>query len=317
MAEPRISTKQLRYFSAIMKAGSFSGAARVLNVSQPALGQQIRDLEARLGVELLTRTPRGIEATEAGDVFLVHASSILEALRRAEHSVAPFRATVPLELVIGVTPTIGRALVDDLLQPATYGRREVKISLLEGLSTDLLQALREGEIQAAICYDAAVTPTFDVTVLFQEDLVLVGRPDQVTRASVRVSDLPMFPLALGTRQDGGRDAIERAALEHRAVLDVRTEIAHIALKRELLIRQQVCTIVPYGSFFADISSGRLNAADIEPPIRRDMTLVLSHDLPEVLRAKISERVQIAIRTQLASGALKRRLKSDATVPGTA
>lgn len=310
MNDPRITTKQLRYFRAILKAGSFSAAARVLHVSQPALGQQIRDLEAKLDVALLTRTPRGIEATEAGTAFLAHANSVLDALRRAEESVAPFRLSAPLDLVIGVTPTMGRALVDHLLKPLAFGRRDVKISLLEGLSTDLVQALREGEIQAAICYDAPVRPAFDVSVLFQEDLVLVGRADQVTRDIVQVRELPGFPLALGTRQDGGRAAIERAAQEHGVTLDVRTEIAHISLKRELLIRQQVCTIVPFGSFFPEIDSGQLNAADIAPPIRRDMMLVLSRALPEGLRTALSERVRLAIATQLSAGALKRRLRED-------
>lgn len=310
---PRITTKHLQYFCAVMKAGGFSAAARVLNVSQPALGQQIRDLEARLNVKLLIRTPRGIEPTQAGSAFMEHAASILAALRRAEQSVEPFRVTAPFDLVIGVTPTMGRALVDKLLQPTTCERRRVNISLVEGLSTDLLLALREGKIQAAICYDAISQSNFDTIVLFQEDLVLVGRSDQVTNSIVKFSDLPSFPLALGTRQDGGRDAIERAALMHHVSLDVRTEIAHISLKRELLIRQKVCTIVPYGSFLQEISSGQLNAAEIEPPIRRDMTLVLSRDLPAAMRAQISKRVQFAIKNQLASGTLKRRLKRERTV----
>ena len=69
--------RQLRYFVKIVEAGSFSRAASVVHIAQPALSQQIAELEERLGVALLQRSARGVRPTAAGDVLYKEASAIL------------------------------------------------------------------------------------------------------------------------------------------------------------------------------------------------------------------------------------------------
>jgi LysR family transcriptional regulator, hca operon transcriptional activator len=63
--------RRLRYFIAVAEESSLGWAARRLQVSQPALGQQISDLEEELGLKLLRRNSRGVELTEAGRAYLV------------------------------------------------------------------------------------------------------------------------------------------------------------------------------------------------------------------------------------------------------
>ena len=89
--------RHLRYFVAVAEAGSLTVAAeRKLHTSQPSLSRQIRDLEAEVGVQLLTRRARGIELTPAGRAFLDHARVVLsqveaaaEAARRVAHPAKP------------------------------------------------------------------------------------------------------------------------------------------------------------------------------------------------------------------------------------
>ena len=89
--------RHLRYFVAVAEAGSLTvAAARKLHTSQPSLSRQIRDLEAEVGAQLLTRRARGIELTPAGRAFLDHARVVLsqveaaaEAARRVAHPVKP------------------------------------------------------------------------------------------------------------------------------------------------------------------------------------------------------------------------------------
>src|SRR6202035_4174471 len=70
--------RHLRYFVAVADAGSLTvAAARKLHTSQPSLSRQIRDLEAEVGAQLLTRGARGIELTPAGRAFLDHARLVL------------------------------------------------------------------------------------------------------------------------------------------------------------------------------------------------------------------------------------------------
>ena len=70
--------RQLRYFVAIVDHGSLSRAARVLHIAQPALTQQIRQLEDEMAAQLLHRSAQGVIATDAGKVFYEHALAILK-----------------------------------------------------------------------------------------------------------------------------------------------------------------------------------------------------------------------------------------------
>ena len=75
--------RRLEYFAAVARHGSFTRAAEELWITQSALSQQVRRLEAELGVALLRRTPRGTELTPAGEELLPHAEAILAEVARA------------------------------------------------------------------------------------------------------------------------------------------------------------------------------------------------------------------------------------------
>ena len=83
--QPELSMelRQLRYFVGVAEVGSFTKAAAVLDIAQPALSRQIRELEIELGVALLVRNGRGAVLTEAGVKFLGRAKMILDDTERA------------------------------------------------------------------------------------------------------------------------------------------------------------------------------------------------------------------------------------------
>lgn len=300
MSGTGISIRQLRYFVAVAKARSFSAAARSLNVSQPALGLQVKDLEARVGTALLERHARGVALTAAGETFHPHALDVLAALERAERCAVALAEGAQEQIVLGVTPTIGRVLVEDLMDEAD--RIGPRLSLREALTSELIRWLREGEIDAAFCYDPPPDPAYETAPLFEEDLVLVGRPglphfDQ----PVSLQDLARFPMALGSRNDASREVIERVASEAGVRLDIRAEIAPTSLKREVLIRRGLCSIVPFGLFLPDIRAGLLQSVAITPPIRRTMTLAMRRELPQASRARLVAVASDAVHARAQQG----------------
>src|SRR5215467_3386447 len=79
-SDTNMQFRQLRYFTKVLEAGSFSRAAATIHVAQPALSQQVAELEERLGVILLVRSARGVRPTAAGEVLYREACEILHQL---------------------------------------------------------------------------------------------------------------------------------------------------------------------------------------------------------------------------------------------
>ena len=82
-----MSLAQIEYFVAVAEEGHVGRAASALRIAQPAVSRQIRRLEGELGARLFVRTPRGMELSESGHIFLGHARAILEGVRAAETAV--------------------------------------------------------------------------------------------------------------------------------------------------------------------------------------------------------------------------------------
>src|SRR6516225_994064 len=103
--------RQLAYFDAVARHGSFTKAARRLHVAQPAVSAQIRRLEAELGTTLLERTTRRVALTHAGELFLARARQALSQLDGARADLAELSAVLRGQVRIGATQVLGAGTV--------------------------------------------------------------------------------------------------------------------------------------------------------------------------------------------------------------
>ncbi|MHA6300343.1 LysR family transcriptional regulator [Devosia sp. CAU 1758] len=105
----------LRSLVAAVDAGSISGAARRLSVSQPAVSQKLASLEAALGQQLLVRSRNGVSPTPAGDVVLDHANRILSSLAEMQTALDAMRGEVAGRLKVTVNMLFGQAVMGPML----------------------------------------------------------------------------------------------------------------------------------------------------------------------------------------------------------
>ena len=98
--------KLLRNFLQIADLESFTKAAAVLHIAQPALSRQVGQLERELGVRLFTRTERGVHLTEAGALFRQRASGLIDDFQRLRHEVTLLSDEPAGELTFGVPPSM-------------------------------------------------------------------------------------------------------------------------------------------------------------------------------------------------------------------
>jgi DNA-binding transcriptional LysR family regulator len=197
--------RQLRYFVAVAEERHFGRAAARLHMAQPPLSQQIRNLERDLGVELLHRTTRRVDLTDAGAAYLAHAREILAAVDEAGHEARRVAAGSVGRLTLGcvgsatysLLPTLARGLSEELPGIDFAFRGEM-------LVPDQVHALRSGDIDIALLRPPVADTSLAVHVLRSERLVAAVPGDHrlADRRRIAVTNLRDEPLIVhSSRRD--------------------------------------------------------------------------------------------------------------------
>src|ERR687897_35045 len=143
-----MTLQQLAYFLATAEHGSFSRAARSLYLAQPSLSEQVRSLEAELGVDLFARVGRGVLLTEAGRAFRPEAERVLAALAGAREAVTEVRELTGGTLSIGMFGTASGFLLSRLVADFRSRHPSVRLRLVGQNSSEVAEDVRRGRLQA-------------------------------------------------------------------------------------------------------------------------------------------------------------------------
>lgn len=210
---------QLRAFVAVVERGSFSEAARVLGLSQPAVTMQIQSLESDLGVTLLERRYRQIELTEAGRTLLPYARAVLGQLEAAREEVEHLAGQVGGHLVLAASTTPGQHVLPKLLGPFLKKHHDVSVSLQVGDSTEVARMVESGD--AHIGMTGAKIPEAKVKYepMGVDRLVLICSPDShlLSQEDLTLSDVVEEPFIMREAGSGTRmifeEALRKAAVD--------------------------------------------------------------------------------------------------------
>lgn len=192
--------RQLAYFRKIAETGSINEAARRLNLSQPPLSAQLRQLEDELGVRLFERTRRGVELTDAGRLLYERSGSLLEFVQSTRQEVAETGRRRVLRM--GITSTTVGVILPYI---AWFSRLhpEVSFEVRDGASHALLQQLMDGIIDISVARTPLRTDEVDLLTLGTEPMIAVSAPALRTDGgeAPRLSSLCSVPLILYRRYE--------------------------------------------------------------------------------------------------------------------
>ncbi|AJQ25419.1 LysR family transcriptional regulator [Pelosinus fermentans] len=164
--------RHLRYFVAVAEELHFTRAAERLNMAQPPLSQQIRQLESELGVQLFQRTKRQVELTAAGKNFLKNVYKILIDLDKTCDSALRAQKGEIGNIIVGFTGTATYDILPKLLQPYRSKFPSVDISVLQLSTTDQIQSLLNGEINIGILCAPIKNSQLNFEVIHQEPFII-------------------------------------------------------------------------------------------------------------------------------------------------
>ena len=145
-----LTLQQLEYFLAAVRLGSFSAAAEELHLAQPSLSEQVRRLEAELGVPLFQRVGRGMEPTEAGNALRPHAERTLDAAEEARDSVVAVRELRGGTATFGTWGTARFYPGIDIVAEFRRRHPSVRVRMVGQNSSEVVDAVRAGELEAGM-----------------------------------------------------------------------------------------------------------------------------------------------------------------------
>ena len=216
--------RHLRYFVAIAEERSITRAAERLWIAQPGLSTQMRRLEAELGVPLLERHSRGINLTQAGELFLERARVALAATDVAASTGRDLEDGVIGSVRLGVASGPGWALTSDFLARFSHERPGVELSVLQGYGGALLRELHGGHLDALLAPAGHGGPDLKTLDLGAEPwVVLIGAGHPLAGSGpVAAADLEGERIAVTGQREGA--TLDRAVGDVLTDLDVTAEL---------------------------------------------------------------------------------------------
>src|SRR3954447_19023590 len=204
-----MTLQQLRYFLTAADLGSVSGPAEELHMAQPSLSDQIRKLEAELGVPLFARAGRRLALTEAGRMLRPHAERTLASAAAAAESVKEVRSLTGGTVSFGTFGSAHHYLLGGLVQDFRRRHPQVRVRAIGQNSAEVADAVRDGQLEAGLVVLPVEDRGLDVRPALEEELLYLSAEPERLRAPVTIEALARAPLILYDARWAREDPMRR------------------------------------------------------------------------------------------------------------
>jgi LysR family nitrogen assimilation transcriptional regulator len=232
-----MNLKQLEYFVQVAELGSFSKAAVVLDIAQPALSRQVRALETELHQQLFLRTGRGVALTDAGKRLFDHSVAVLQLVSHAREDLGASRDEPVGRVTIGLPPSIGRQFTLPLIDRFKKELPAARLAIVEGLSSHIVEWVTTGRVDVGLVYNPNAQPGLEIVPLLQEELGLVSfapKDKSGVTAPLPMKELSRYPLIVPERVHAMRRLLETQAALAGVKLDIAWEVSSVPSIIELV-----------------------------------------------------------------------------------
>src|SRR5215831_17598109 len=168
-----LNLDQLRAFVEVIERGSFTAAAKELNLTQPAVTHQVQELERRFQVALVERFGKRPHLTEAGEKLIEHARNLLEEDSRTQVMMRRFGDGWLGRVRVGTSMTVLMYLLPPVLRQLKTDHPQLEINLKAGFTTTTLQMLKTNALDLGLCALPIEDPAFETVPLFKDELVAI------------------------------------------------------------------------------------------------------------------------------------------------
>jgi len=274
--------KQLDYFVHVAELGSFTKAAALLSIAQPALSRQVRLLEIELKQNLLYRNGRGVSMTDGGKRLLEHARGILQQVDRARDELGRAVGTPVGRITVAAPPSVEKFLTVPLVKRFSTEFPAANLAMIGGLSFYILEWLTTGRIDIGIAYNPAPSPAVEIIPFLEEELFLICPPRSAGKATpagpVPLKDLPRYPLIIPSRPNAIRMRVETQMAGIGIKPEVALEIDGVPAILDLVLEGYGHAVLPMNAV-RGYPEGRFTVRRFSRPLTTHLNLVIPAQRP--------------------------------------
>jgi DNA-binding transcriptional LysR family regulator len=273
------STSQLRAFAAVAEHGSFRRAANQLNISQPALSNQIRDLEQTLRISLFYRTTRSVQLTEDGKHFLVRVRRMLDELESGLLEMQDQAAIRGGRVIVACLSTVACSFLPKVIASFAKNHPAVEIQVLDEFALQLVQRVLNREADFGLGTEPDPHDDLHFTAILEDSLVAVVPADHAIAAHpvARLKEIANYPLLTFPPGTYMRTYLDRVFDEQGLLLNPAYEAYHRATLCGLVEARLGVAILPK-MVLQMMGNTLLKAIEIvEPRLPRPVGIILRRD----------------------------------------
>jgi DNA-binding transcriptional LysR family regulator len=289
MSKP-INLGQLQTFVTVVRHGSFSAAAQRLEITQPAVSLQIRQLEKRLGAALIERVGRQARPTAAGSELLAHAEPIQAVVASAVDAVAR-RATGAMGRVrLGTGATACIFALPRVLKDLRQRFPRLEITVTTGNTADIVKAIEENVLDIGLVTLPAAGRAFDITPVLKDEFVVIAPRELKLPARVTAAALATVPVLLFEPGGNTRKITDEWLAASGVSLQPVMSLGSVEAIKALVSAGLGCAILPAMAVQHARDRGDLVVRPLAPRLHRTLAVVIRRDkrlhagLSDLLRA---------------------------------
>ena len=268
----------LATFRLVIQRGSFSAAADVLGISQPAVSLQIRQLEQFLQTRLVERTGRGIKATAAGQALLVHGERIEQAVDETLRSVSAFNHDVSGTITLGTGATACIHLLPPLLQQLRSDYPLLRVGVTTGNTLDIVRAIEENRLDMGLVTLPVSGRALDVMPVMDEEFVFIAsQAQQAMFTDLRPDALHTLPLIAFESGSGTRALIDGWFEASGLTITPAMQLGSIEAIKRMVRSGLGYSIVPKMAVEQKADREGLCVSSLSPVLQRQLAVVMRQD----------------------------------------
>ena len=276
--------------------GSFSAAADLLGLSQPAVSLQIRQLEQFLQARLIERTGRGIKATAAGLALLTHGERIEQAVDEAIRAVAAFSHDVSGTITLGMGATACIHLLPPLLQQLRQDHPLLRVGVTTGNTLEIVRAIEENRLDLGLVTLPAAGSALSIAPVMDEEFVFIAAGEEQGEFGMltaeHLQDKPFIAFSAGSSTRTVIDAwFQASGVEVQPVMQSGSIEA---IKRMVRVGLGY-SIIPRMAVACAQDRQGLCVQSLTPVLQRQLAIVMRQD--KILSKGMSEIIRLLQTTE--------------------